>query len=145
MSISITNSPLPFHIEKYIEDYMPAMDGWCSPQKADALARLVPQTGCLTAERLGTAVATVSQKSSLCFIVSNLPPTLEQFLREPRLQRRKISLYVPSMRDIPEVPGIPTRRFMANGLEPQAKLAARARSSNDGLRTASEGAVGARQ
>jgi hypothetical protein len=89
----------------------------------EALARLGKDGRCLNEKNLARAVAAVSHKSSLCFVLAGWNEDALRFLESPELRRRKVHLYLPGFRRDLELPhGLSVQHFGPDALEPRSKV-----------------------
>jgi uncharacterized protein (DUF58 family) len=82
----------------------------------EALARLEPQPGCLTAPRLAQGLERMSRKSALHLVLSELPPAAAAAVETLRDAGRSVCVYVPEDCRPPADLGVPCFRYTARGL-----------------------------
>jgi len=88
----------------------------------ERLARLHARPGCLTAGNIRAAVEKLPQRCGLCFVLTRLPETVGEPLREFVNAGRRVSLYVPTEvePDIEELP-VSLHRYGAWELHPEMR------------------------
>jgi uncharacterized protein (DUF58 family) len=83
----------------------------------EALARLHAEPRAPELERLDRAVAALSPRGSLCFVLPRLTPAVRDWLARPSLRRRKLTLVLPESAHPPELPaGVALRTYTADSL-----------------------------